>query len=110
MEVSKEACATFTAKLVGNVYELQGSSVTSGGVQISSASKSEVVKQSSCVSGSVRVDPEGKRLGRCGHDASDSPAQRSEVGAMSHGSRLDKGDRWVIKFRSGLNLFDLTKL
>ena len=110
MEISKMACVTFAAKLVGNVYELQGSWVISGGVQISSASKSEIVKQSLCVSGSVRVDPEGKRLRRCGHYASVSPAQCSEVGAMSHGSRLDKGDRWVIMFRSGLNLFDLTKL
>ena len=110
MEISKMARVTFAAKLVGNVYELQGSWVTSGGVQISSASKSEVEKQSSCVSDSVRVDPEGERSGRCGHDASDSPARCSDVRAMSHGSRLDKGDRWVIKFRLGLNLFDLTKL
>ena len=110
MEVSKGARVTFAAKLVGKVYELQDSSVTSGGVQISYASKSEVVKQSSCVSDSVRVDPEGERSGRCGHDASDSPARCSDVRAMSHGSRLDKGDRWVIKFRLGLNLFDLTKL
>ena len=79
MNVSKEARVTFAAKLVSNVYELQGSRVTSGGVQIFSASKSEVVEYSSCMSGSVRVDLEGKRLGRCGHDASDSPAQRSEV-------------------------------
>jgi len=62
MEVSKEARVTFATKLVGNVYELQGSCVTSGGVNISSSSKSEVVKQSSCVLGLVRVDPEGRDL------------------------------------------------
>jgi len=31
-------------------------------------------------------------------------------GANSHKSYMDQGDYWVIKFRSGMNLFDLIKL
>jgi len=31
-------------------------------------------------------------------------------GANSHRSYVDQGDHWVIKFRLGLNLFDLIKM
>jgi len=40
----------------------------------------------------------------------ESPNHYSYVGANSHKSCIDQGDWWVIKFRSGLNLFDLIKL
>ena len=40
----------------------------------------------------------------------DSSDRNSYGGANSHKSWVDQGDRWVIKFRLGLNLFDLIKL
>jgi len=40
----------------------------------------------------------------------ESPNHYSYVGANSHKFCVDKGDRWVIKFRSDLNLFDIIKL
>jgi len=39
-----------------------------------------------------------------------SPDRYSYGGTNSHKSCMDQGDRWVIKFRLGLNLFDLIKL
>ena len=110
MEVSKNAQVTFVAKLVGNVYMLQDPMITGGGTQLSSTLKTVVVKPSSLVLDSAQVDPEERRLGRCGRNASVSPARCSCVRAKSWKSRLDTEDRWVIKFRSDLNLFDLTEL
>ena len=46
MKVSKEAHVIFQAECVGNVYMLQNSDVTVGGLQLSSASKVVVVEQS----------------------------------------------------------------
>ena len=40
----------------------------------------------------------------------DSPDCYSYGGENSHKSCVDQGDRWVIKFKLGLNLFDLIKL
>ena len=51
------------------------------------------------------------RLGLGGAGAQQkSPDHYSCVGANFHKSYMDQGDHWVIKFRSGLNLFDLIKL
>ena len=46
MEVSREVHVKFQGKRVGNVYVLQNSKVTVGGLQLSSASKAVVVEQS----------------------------------------------------------------
>jgi len=46
MEVFKEAHVIFQAERVGNVYMLQNSEVTVGGLQLSSASEAAVVEQS----------------------------------------------------------------
>jgi len=46
MEVFKEAHVKFQAERVSNVYMLQNLYVTVGALQLSSASRSEVVKQS----------------------------------------------------------------
>jgi len=40
----------------------------------------------------------------------DSLDHYSYGGANSHRSCVDQGDHWVIKFRLGLNLFDLIKM
>jgi len=40
----------------------------------------------------------------------DSPDRYFYGGANFHKSCVDQGDCWVIKFRLGLNLFDLIKL
>ena len=40
----------------------------------------------------------------------DSPDRYSYGGANTHRSCIDQGEHWVIKFRLGLNLFDLIKL
>ena len=39
-----------------------------------------------------------------------SPDRYSYGGANSHKSCVDQGDHWEIKFRLGLNLFNLIKL
>ena len=46
IEVSKDAHVMFQAERVGNVYMLQNSKVTVGGLQLSSASKVVIVEQS----------------------------------------------------------------
>ena len=46
MEVSKEAHVIFQAKCISNVYMLQNSKVTVGGLQLSSTSEATVVEQS----------------------------------------------------------------
>ena len=46
MEVFKEANVKFQAERVGNVYMLRNSKITIGGLQLSSTSKSAIVKQS----------------------------------------------------------------
>ena len=92
---------------------LQNSEVTVGGLQLSSASRSEVVEQSkiTMVSNSdVQFYPQGK-LGLGGGSAQQgSPDHYSYGGANSHKSCMNQRDRRVIKFRSGLNLFDPIKL
>jgi len=78
-------------------------------LQLSSTSRSEVVKQleTTMISSS---DAEG-RLGLRGIDAQqESVDHYSCVGANSNKSCVDQRDRWAIKFRSGMNLFDLIKL
>jgi len=60
-------------------------------------------------SSDVQFYSEG-RLGLGGAVAQGSPDHDSCVGANSHKSCVDQRDYWVIKFRSSLNLFDLTKL
>ena len=48
---------------------------------------------------------------RLGLGAQQESLDRYSYGeANSHKSCVDQGDRWVIKFKSGLNLFDLIKL
>ena len=61
-------------------------------------------------SSKVQFYSEGKlRLGNAGAQQ-ESPNYYFCVGANSRKSCMDQGDRWVIKFRLGLNLFDLIKL
>ena len=110
MKVSKEAHVKFKAESVGNVYILQNSEVTVGGLQLSSASKLVVVEQLETtmdLNSDVQLYPEG-RLGLGAQQS--SPDQYSYGEANSHKSSVDQGDRWVIKFGSGLNLFDIIKL
>ena len=58
----------------------------------------------------VQFYPE-KRLGLGGAGAQQESSDRYFYGgANSHKFCMDQGDRWVIKFRLGLNLFDLIKL
>ena len=109
MKVSKEAHVKFQAERVGNAYMLQNSEVKLV-VQLSSALKAKVVEQSetAIVSNSdVQLYPEERlRL-----DAQQgSPNHYSYGGANSYKFLMDQRDCWVIKFRSGLNLFDLIKL
>ena len=110
MKVSKEAHVKFQAKRVGNVYMLRKSKVTVGGLQLSSASKAVVVKQSETAvvsSSDVKLYPEERlRLGT----QQGNPDRYSYGEANSHRSCVDQGDGWIIKFRLGLNLFDLMKL
>jgi len=110
IEVFKDTHVKFQAERVGDVYMLRNSKVTVGGLQLSSASRSEVVEQSETMmvsSSDVQFYPDG-RLGL--GSVSASPDRYSYSGANSHKSCMDQGDRWVIKFRLGLNLFDLIKL
>ena len=63
MEVSKEAHVKFQAERVCDVYMLRNSELIFGGLQLSSASKSEVVEQSEIMmilSLDVQFYPEGK--------------------------------------------------
>ena len=65
MKVFKEAHVMFQAEHVGNVYMLRSSEVTVGGLQLSSALKVVVVKQSETTmdsSSDVQLYPE-ERLG-----------------------------------------------
>jgi len=109
MKVSKKAYMKFQVERVGNVYMLQNSKVTDGGLQLSSASEAAVVEQS---------ETNGFELGcpvvpeeRLGLDAQQgSPDRYSYGGAKSHKSCVGQRDRWVKKFRLSLNLFDLIKL
>ena len=87
--------------------------VTVGGLQLSSASRSEVMEQSEITivsSLDIQFYLE-RRLGLGDADTQqDSPDRYSIGGANSHKSCVDKRDSWVIKFKSDLNLFDLIKL
>ena len=77
---------------------------------MSSASKATVVKQSETtmvLSSDVQLYPK-ERLGLGTQQG--NPDRYSYSGANSHKSCVDQGDCWVIKFRLGLNLFDLIKL
>jgi len=110
MKVFKEAHVIFQAEHVGKVYMLQNLEVTVGGLQLSSASKEAVVEQSETTmvsSSNVQLYPE-ERLGLGMQQG--SPDYYSYSGANSHRSCVDQGDHWVIKFKLGLNLFDLNKL
>jgi len=49
MEVFKDAHVKFQVECVDDVYMLRNSEVTVGGLQLSSASRSEVVEQSKTV-------------------------------------------------------------
>ena len=101
----------FQAECVGNVYLLRNSELTAGGLQLSLISTSKVVEQSETTmvsSSNVQFYPE-RRLGLAGAQQ-ESLDRYSYGGANSHKSCVNQGDRWVIKFRSGLNLFDLIKL
>ena len=73
-------------------------------IELSSASRSEVVEQSETMtvsSSDVQFYPE-RRLGLGGTSAQqESPDHYSYGGANSHKFCLDQGDHWVIKFRSG---------
>jgi len=92
------------------VNMLQNSKVTVGGLQLSSASEAVVVEQSETTmdsSSDVQLYPEG-RLGLGVQQG--SPDRYSSGGANSHKFCVDQEDRWVIKFKLGLNLFDLIKL
>jgi len=113
IKVFKEAHVKFQAEHVGNIYMLQNSEITVGGLQLFSASRSKVVKQSKTTmvsSSDVQFCSEG-RLGLGGTGTQQgSPNRYSNGRANSHKSCIDQGDRWMIKFRSGLNLFDLIKL
>ena len=60
------------------------------------------------LSSDVQFYPEG-RLGRAGTQQG-SLDHYSCVGANSHKSCMNQGDRGVIKFRLSLKLFDLIKL
>jgi len=60
-------------------------------------------------SSNVQLNPEG-RLGLGGAGTYEIPDHYLYGGANYHKSCMDQGDRWVIKFRLGLNLFDLIKL
>jgi len=110
MKVYKEAHVKFQIERVSNVYMLRNSEVIVSGLQLFSASKAAVVEQSetTMISNSdVQLYPE-ERLGLSTQQG--SPDHYSYGGSNSHKSYVDQGDRWVIKFRLGLNLFDLIKL
>ena len=57
----------------------------------------------------VQLYPDSK-LGLGDADVYESPNRYSYGGANSHKSHVDQRNRWVIKFKSGMNLFDLIKL
>jgi len=110
MKISKETHVKFQVKRVGNVYMLQNLKVTVGELQLSSASEAAVVKQSETTmisSSDIQLYSE-ERLRLSAQQG--SPDRYSYNRANSHRSSIDQGDRWVIKFRLGLNLFDLIKL
>ena len=112
MKVFKEAHVIFQAEHVGNVYMLQNSEVTVGGLQLSSALEAMVVEQSEITMDSstdvqLYLYPK-ERLGLGVQQG--SPDRYSYGGANSHIFYVDQGDRWVIKFRLDLILFDLIKL
>jgi len=110
MEVFKEAHVMFQAKRVDNMYMLRNSEVTVGALQLSSASKAVVVEQSEStmdLSSDVQLYPEG-RLGLGAQQG--GPYRYSYGGANSQRSCVDQENHWVIKFRLGLNLFDLIKM
>jgi len=87
--------------------------VYSGGLQLSSALKLEIIDQSKIAmvsSTDVQFYSEGI-LGLGSTDTKQkSPDHYSYDGENSHKSCADQEDIWVIKFRSGQNLFDLIML
>ena len=100
----------FQVERVDNVYMLRNSEVTVGGLQLSSALKAVIVEQSDTTmdsSSDVQLYPKG-RLGLGAQQG--SPDRYSYGGVNSHRSSVDQGDHWIIKFRLGLNLFDLIKM
>jgi len=113
MKLFKYAYVKFQAELVADVCMLRNSKVTVGGLHLSSASRSEVVEQLETMivsSSDIQFYPECRlRLGNTSAKQ-ESPDGYSYGGANSHKFCMDQGERRVIKFRSGLNLFDLIKL
>jgi len=100
----------FQAERVSNVHMLKNSKVTAGGSQLSSASEVTVVEQSETMivsSSDVQLHPKERQGLGAQHG---SPDRYSYGGVNSHKFFVDEGDRWVIKYRLGLNLFDLIKL
>jgi len=108
IEVFKEAHVKFQADHVGNVYVLRNSEVT-------------VIQGFEIESCGTIIDYDGfefgcsvlpkRRLGLGGVGVQqETPDCYSYGGENSHKSCVNQGDRWVIKFRLGLNLFDLIKL
>jgi len=110
MKVFKEAHVKFQAERVNNVYMLRNSEVTIGGLQLLSASRSKDVEQSK-TSMALSSDVQFYLEGRLKLSAQqESPDRHSYDRVNSHKFCVDQGDSWLIKFRSGLNLFDLIKL
>jgi len=112
MKFFKDAHVKFQAERI-SVYMLRNLEITIDGLQLSSASRSEVMKQLeiTMVSKSdVKFYPEG-RLGLGGAGARQGSLDHySCIGANYHKSCVDQENYWVNNFRSDLNLFDLIKL
>ena len=92
MKVFKEAHVKFQAERIGNVYMLQNSKVTVGGLQLSSASKAEVVEQSETMmisSSDVQFYLEGRLRLDGGGAQQESSDYYSSVRANSHKSCVD---------------------
>jgi len=93
MKVFKDAHVKFQAERIGNVYILWNSEVTVGGMQLSSASRSEIVEQSETIMVSrsdVQFYPEG-RVGLGIVSAQQGTADHySCVRANSHKSCVDQ--------------------
>jgi len=99
----------FQVKRVGNVYMLRNLKVTVGGLQLSLVSKATVMEQSKTMmfsNSDVQLSPEE----RLGLGAQQESPYHSYLGANFHKSCVDEGNRWVIKFKLELNLFDIIKL
>ena len=100
----------FQAERVGDVYMLRNSEVTVDRLQLSLASRSEVVEQSETMmvsSSDVHFYPQKKIRTR---RRTTNPDCYSYGGTNSHKSSVDQRDHWVMKFWLVLKLVDLIKL